>query len=413
MLAQYNTWYNANAPLDPDDRRHRGPGADEQGAWAAAAGHVSASVTNGVVTITNGGSGVKVPVTVPAGTTSDGAPSASLRRRRCPTGRPLASSGTQTLTEHRRADDHQRRVGHVDRRQRASASTVTTTGSPPPALSETGALPAGRHVHRQRRRHRHDRRHRRRPAAAGSYPITITATNAAGTATQSFTLANDEAPAITSPATAAFSTGIAGTLHDHDHRLSRPDAHRDRALPAGLTFVTTATARAPSPAPRPPAPRAATRSPSRPATPPAAPRRWSLTITVGTATAPAITSGAVADFTLNQAGAVAITATGSPTPGDHRDRRAARRAVLHRQRKRHGAAVRHPDGHGHDDPDDQGQQRRRPRRDPDRSRSSSARRPRSPAPAPRRRSRDAVQLHGHHQRIPGAELRLVRTCRPG
>ena len=47
--------------------------------------------------------------------------------------------------------------------------------------------------------------------SGGSYPITITATNASGSVNQSFTLSNTEAPSITSPGTATFSTGAAGS----------------------------------------------------------------------------------------------------------------------------------------------------------------------------------------------------------
>jgi PKD repeat protein len=67
----------------------------------------------------------------------------------------------------------------------AFSFTVKTTGTPTSALSETGALPQGLNwvnngdgtatisgV----------------PATAGSYPLTITATNSAGTSTQTFTL---------------------------------------------------------------------------------------------------------------------------------------------------------------------------------------------------------------------------------
>jgi len=43
------------------------------------------------------------------------------------------------------------------------------------------------------------------------YPITITATNAAGSVVQAFTLTNDGAPTITSPATATFATGVSST----------------------------------------------------------------------------------------------------------------------------------------------------------------------------------------------------------
>ena len=79
----------------------------------------------------------------------------------------------------------------------AFTTTVTTTGEPAPALTETGALPAGLTFV--------DNGNGTAtisgtPAAGtgGSYPITITATNASGTTTQAFTLTNPEAPTITS-----------------------------------------------------------------------------------------------------------------------------------------------------------------------------------------------------------------------
>ena len=78
--------------------------------------------------------------------------------------------------------------------------TVTATGNPVPTLSESGALPSGVTFYA--------------PTGVlsgtpgtgtgGVYQITLTASNSAGTVTQSFTLTVDEAPAITSANSATF-----------------------------------------------------------------------------------------------------------------------------------------------------------------------------------------------------------------
>ena len=71
------------------------------------------------------------------------------------------------------------------------------------------------------------------PAAgtAGSYPITITATNGVSPdATQSFTLTVAPGPAaITSAASTTFTEGSAGHLHRDHHRHPDAGADRDRA----------------------------------------------------------------------------------------------------------------------------------------------------------------------------------------
>ena len=75
MLSQYNNWYASTAPLDQMTDVSEAQVMAEQAAWATASagGNVSATVQNGVVTVTNGsGSEVNVPVTVPAGTTVNG-----------------------------------------------------------------------------------------------------------------------------------------------------------------------------------------------------------------------------------------------------------------------------------------------------------------------------------------------------
>ena len=63
MLSQYNTWYNPR-PARPDDRRHRGPDprpSRAPGRPPSAGGQVTATETNGVVTVTNNGTGGRRP----------------------------------------------------------------------------------------------------------------------------------------------------------------------------------------------------------------------------------------------------------------------------------------------------------------------------------------------------------------
>jgi hypothetical protein len=73
MLAQYNSWFTV--PLAPLTDASSSVTLKRQADWATtdAAGTVSATISDGVVTITNSGSGAAtVPVTVPAGTTVNG-----------------------------------------------------------------------------------------------------------------------------------------------------------------------------------------------------------------------------------------------------------------------------------------------------------------------------------------------------
>src|SRR5208337_4446719 len=89
----------------------------------------------------------------------------------------------------------------------AGSFTVTTTGSPTPSLSETGALPSGVTfvAHSDGTATLSGT-----PAAGagGTYPLTFTAHNGVGSdATQSFTLTVNQAPAITSANSAAFTVG--------------------------------------------------------------------------------------------------------------------------------------------------------------------------------------------------------------
>ena len=117
----------------------------------------------------------------------------------------------------------------------AGMFTVTTTGSPNPALSESGSLPnsvtfkdngngtatiAGIPA----------------TGTAGAYAITITASNSAGTTTQTFTLAVNQAPAITSANSTTFTVGSAGSFTVTTTGKPAPAMTESGALPSPVTF---------------------------------------------------------------------------------------------------------------------------------------------------------------------------------
>ncbi len=212
MQSQYNTWYNTTAPLAQMTDVTSAQTLAEQNGWATAqtGGQVSASIQNGVVTVTNAGSATKIPVTVPTGTTVNGAAFGQSYAGTQSDWVSLGTNATETLNEN---------VGPAIISAASATSivgagfsfTVATTGAPTPKITETGNLPTGITFT--------DNGNGTATIAGtagagtgGSYPITITAANGVGTsATQSFTLTNAEAPSITSPSTASFSTGVAGT----------------------------------------------------------------------------------------------------------------------------------------------------------------------------------------------------------
>jgi hypothetical protein len=137
----------------------------------------------------------------------------------------------------------------------AGSIAITTSGFPSPTLSEAGTLPPGVQF----------------KAGAngtatlsgiptgttpGTYPITITATSAAGVATQSFALHVGPVPTIVSTPGATFSVGQPGSFTVRTFGLPTPTLAETGALPADLTFSANRTAPRPSRAHRPLAPAA-------------------------------------------------------------------------------------------------------------------------------------------------------------
>jgi hypothetical protein len=113
--------------------------------------------------------------------------------------------------------------------------TVTTDGYPVPALTYSGALPPGASFI--------DNGDGTAtisgiPAADGSYPVLITATNAAGGVSQSLTINVDQNVAITSAQTTTATAGTAmAPFTITTTGFPVPSLSRTGALPAGVTFT--------------------------------------------------------------------------------------------------------------------------------------------------------------------------------
>lgn len=119
----------------------------------------------------------------------------------------------------------------------AGSFTVTTSGVPAPALTETGTLPCGVTFT--------DNGNGTAtisgtPVAGtgGTYPMTITASNGtAPDATQAFTLTVDEAPAITSQPSATLMGGVGDSVTVTTAGFPTPALTETGSLPTGVTFT--------------------------------------------------------------------------------------------------------------------------------------------------------------------------------
>ena len=119
----------------------------------------------------------------------------------------------------------------------AGSFTVTTSGSPLPSLSESGALPSGVSFvdHGDGTATLGGT-----PAVgtAGTYALTLTAHNGVGSdATQAFTLTVTAAPAITSAASVSLTVGSAGSFTVTASGSPLPSLSESGALPSGVSFV--------------------------------------------------------------------------------------------------------------------------------------------------------------------------------
>ncbi len=309
MQAQYNSWYTA--PLSQMTDASQSQVLSEAAAWSGArnAGTVTASVQNGAVVVTNSaGSPVTVPLTVPTGSTVNGAAFGQSYGGTLSAWTTLGANSSTTVTVNV-APSITSAAATATTVGTAFSATVTTTGSPAPALKESGALPAGV-TFTDNGDGTATLAGTPATGSGGSYPLTVSATNAAGTANQSYTLTTAEQPAVTSATTAAFSTGTAGTFTVTTSGYPSPAIGESGTLPSGLTFKDngngTATVSGTAPDGT---------AGSYPITLTAAnasgSATGSVTLTVTQSTGPSIGSASAVTFATGTAGTFSVTTTGT------------------------------------------------------------------------------------------------------
>ena len=326
LLADYESYFSDNStntgttPYLQLTEGQIGSVLADQSAWSTAVtgGQVSATESNGSVSITNSGPALEIPVTVPSGTANTTA--LTQYGGGLPYGGDLSGwidlgTGSNVALGESVAPTITSPASATSNVGAPFSFTVTTTGEPTPALSDgSAALPSGV-TFTDNGNGTATIAGTPATGSGGTYPVTITATNATGPASQSFVLSNDEAPSITSADTATFTTTLDTSFNitttGYPAASLTPTAG---TLPSGLTFTdngngTATISGAPavgSQGSYPVSVTATNASDNSSVT-------QALTITVNPATAPSLALPA-ADFILNQTGAVAITATGYPTP---------------------------------------------------------------------------------------------------
>jgi hypothetical protein len=197
--------------------------------------------------------------------------------------------------------------------QQAGTFGVTTTGFPTAALSISGALPTN--VTFTDNGNGTATLSGTPPAgSAGVYPLTLSATNAAGTVTQNFSLTvNSAQPLFTNANTATFQVGTAATFAITTSATPQVTSITVAGtVPSGLTFTynndgtaTLAGTPAAGTAGTHTFTFTATNGVGTPAT---------QTFTLNVQQAPAFTSAASTTFTRNTPGTFIVTTTGVPTP---------------------------------------------------------------------------------------------------
>jgi VCBS repeat-containing protein len=194
----------------------------------------------------------------------------------------------------------------------AGTFTVTTSGNPVPAITQTGTLPAGV-TFTDNGDGTATLAGTPGAGSGGSYALTFTADNGGATRpTQSFTLTVNEAPAITSAAATNFTINAAGTFAVTTSGFPRPAITRTgAALPAGVIWVDNGDGTG-TLSGTPDASVAGTYAITFTAdngVSPAATQSFTLTISG----APTITSAAAATFTVGSAGSFTVTTVATPT----------------------------------------------------------------------------------------------------
>jgi hypothetical protein len=196
-----------------------------------------------------------------------------------------------------------------------SLFTINAGGVPAAALTRTGALPSGV-TFTDLGNGTATLSGTAAAGSAGTYPLTFTASNSAGTVTQNFSLTvdNSPTPVITSAAAATFSVGAFGTFAVNTTASPAVTSITETgALPSGVTFVNNGNGTAtlsgtPAAGSNGTYPITFTASNGTSTT-----QSFTLTVNPASGGAPTITSANAATFVVGSAGTFSITTTGSPT----------------------------------------------------------------------------------------------------
>ncbi len=186
----------------------------------------------------------------------------------------------------------------------AGTFTVAATGFPAPTFAVTGSLPSGVTLNTTTGLLSGT------PAAGtgGTYPLTITATNGIAPApNQAFTLTVNQAPAITSAASATFILNAASSFTVTASGFPAPSLSQSGALPNGVTFNASTGVLSGTPTVTGLFPITFTAANGVGAN-----TIQSFTLTVGQP--PSFTSANNTAFTVNSPGTFSVTAIGFPAP---------------------------------------------------------------------------------------------------
>ncbi|MHB1784308.1 MAG: beta strand repeat-containing protein, partial [Acidimicrobiales bacterium] len=107
---------------------------------------------------------------------------------------------------------------------------VAGAGFPAATYTESGTLPAGVDLSSSGLLSG-------TPTSSGSFPVTFTASNAGGSATQSFTLTVSTEASFAGPTSATFTVGTAGSFEIATAGTPTPTLSETGALPSGLSFT--------------------------------------------------------------------------------------------------------------------------------------------------------------------------------
>jgi hypothetical protein len=241
LLSEYKSYFNSNTPYEQPTLGAIGAILGEQSAWTAAegAGSVTASETNGVISVANSGSAaINVPLTAPTGTQQGGAAFGQAYAGVLSGWTSVAGSGTLSLTQ-AGAPAFTSANTATFAPGKSGSFTITATGTPAPPITESGTLPAG--LTFTAGANGTATISGTPPATAdGTYPITLTAQNSIAYANQTLTLTVGQAPAITSANSANGSDLAAFSFTVTSTGSPAATISESGSLPPGLKFTAGA-----------------------------------------------------------------------------------------------------------------------------------------------------------------------------